>query len=253
MKDVTQNPAPGQPPKLLDQLRRCIRDKHFSLRTERVYVYWARWYIRFHGLRHPMKMGAPEIQTFLSYLANERNVSVSTHHQALCALLFFYKNVLQIELAWLDNVHRPAKPVRRPTVLTRQELARVFAQMTFRNGIKNPNVGFRGLSHCYDRLVLAGKRPTELGACLSKAILQSALRSPKRRPPRSPSIAPYFQVWYGPKVVVLPLDSSSSGKSALPWFCAWNVSRTLLSPNRSTPPKIPRFERIVVSRGAENR
>ena len=129
MKDVTQHPALDQPPKLLDQLRRCIRDKHYSLRTERVYVYWARWYIRFHGLRHPMEMGAPEIQTFLPYLANERNVSVSTHHQALCALLFLYKNVLQIELPWFDNGHRPAKPVRRPTVLTRQELERIFAQM----------------------------------------------------------------------------------------------------------------------------
>jgi len=74
-------------------------------------------------------MGAPEIQAFLSYLANERNVSVSTHHQALCALLFLYKNVLQIELPWLDNVQRPSKPARRPTVLTRQELELVFAKM----------------------------------------------------------------------------------------------------------------------------
>jgi hypothetical protein len=87
MKDVTQYLAQTQPPKLLDQLRRCIRDKHYSLRTERVYVYWSRWYIRFHGLRHPKEMGAPEIQAFLSYLANERHVSVSTHHQALCALV----------------------------------------------------------------------------------------------------------------------------------------------------------------------
>lgn len=129
MKDINQNPAIVQPPRLLDQLRRCIRDKHYSLRTERSYVYWARWYIRFHGLRHPAEMGAPEIQTFLSYLANERNVSASTHHQALCALLFLYKNVLQIELPWLDNVQRPVKPARRPTVLTRQELELVFARM----------------------------------------------------------------------------------------------------------------------------
>lgn len=73
-------------------------------------------------------MGAPEIQAFLSYLANERNVSLSTHHQALCALLFLYKNVLQIDLSWLDSV-RPGKAVRRPTVLTRQEIDLVFAQM----------------------------------------------------------------------------------------------------------------------------
>jgi hypothetical protein len=70
VKDVTENATSGQPPKLLDQLRRCLRDKHYSLRTERVYVYWARWYIHFHGLRHPADMGGPEIHAFLSYLAN---------------------------------------------------------------------------------------------------------------------------------------------------------------------------------------
>jgi integrase len=123
------NDANGQPPKLLDQLRRSIRDKHYSLRTERVYVYWARWYIRFHGLRHPAEMGAPEIEKFLSYLANERNVSVSTHHQALCALIFLYKQVLQIELPWLDNAKRPTKQTRRPTVLTREEIERIFVKM----------------------------------------------------------------------------------------------------------------------------
>jgi integron integrase len=130
MKNGSQNTASGQPPKLLDQLRRCLRDKHYSLQTERVYVYWARWYIRFHNLRHPVDMGAPEIHAFLSYLSNERNVSLSTHHQALCALLFLYKHVLQIELPWIDNLPTPAKPVRQPTVLTRQEIDLIFAQMT---------------------------------------------------------------------------------------------------------------------------
>jgi integrase len=62
-------------------------------------------------------------------LANERKLSVSTHHQALCALVFSYKNVLQIDLPWPDNVNRPVKPVRKPTVLTRQELEMVLAQM----------------------------------------------------------------------------------------------------------------------------
>lgn len=85
--DVTHStpPSSSRPPKLLDQVRRCIRDKHYSLRTEEAYVYWIRWYIRFHGLKHPMEMGADEIKAFLSYLTNERSVSVSTHKQALCA------------------------------------------------------------------------------------------------------------------------------------------------------------------------
>ena len=132
MKNVTapENvPAPETPPKLLDQLKRCIRDKHYSLRTEEVYVYWVRWFIRFHGLRHPVEMGAAEVKTFLSYLANERHVAVSTHRQALCALLFLYKEVLGVELPWMDNLHRPTKPARLPTVLTPGEAEAVFQRM----------------------------------------------------------------------------------------------------------------------------
>jgi hypothetical protein len=69
------------PPKLLVQVRHCIRDKHYSLRTEEAYVYWVRWFVRVHSLRHPAEMGALEVQAFLSYLTNERGVAVSTHKQ----------------------------------------------------------------------------------------------------------------------------------------------------------------------------
>ena len=72
-----------KPPRLLDQVRRCICDKHDSLRTKEAYVYWTRWYIRFHGLRHPADMAAAEVKAFLSFLTNEQQVSVSTHKQAL--------------------------------------------------------------------------------------------------------------------------------------------------------------------------
>ncbi|MEN3293357.1 MAG: hypothetical protein V7642_2610, partial [Burkholderiales bacterium] len=108
---------------------RCIREKHYSLRTERAYVYWARWYIRFHGLRHPRDMGGPEIQAFMSFLVNHRHISGSTHTQALCALLFLYKTVLEIELPWIEGIHRPKRAPKRPVVLTPQELNLVFAQM----------------------------------------------------------------------------------------------------------------------------
>lgn len=130
MKDVTSVLPLPQPPKLLVQLRYCIRDNHYSARTERAYVYWARWYIRFHGLRHPTDMGGPEIQAFMSYLVNERRIAGSTYTQALCALLFLYRKVLQIELPWIEGIHRPKKPVRRPTVLTRQEVEMVLAEMS---------------------------------------------------------------------------------------------------------------------------
>lgn len=119
----------SQPPKLLDQVRRCIRDKHYSLRTEQAYVYWIRWYIRFHKLKHPMDMGAAEIKAFLSYLTNERQVSVSTHKQALCALLFLYKQVLECEFPWMDDIYRPNRPPRLPTVLTQWEVSAVLAEM----------------------------------------------------------------------------------------------------------------------------
>ena len=121
--------AGSKPPKLLDQVRRCIRDKHYSLRTEEAYVYWIRWYIRFHGLRHPMDMGAAEVKAFLSYLTNDRRVSVSTHKQALCALLFLYKQVLESDFPWMDDIYRPNRPPRLPTVLTPWEVSAVLAEM----------------------------------------------------------------------------------------------------------------------------
>ncbi len=72
-------------------MRERLRYLHYSLRTEQAYVYWVRWFIRFHGLRHPREMGKDEVEAFLTMLANDRKVSVSTHRQALSALLFLYK------------------------------------------------------------------------------------------------------------------------------------------------------------------
>lgn len=130
-KSETRTPdtPPERQPKLLDLLRRAVRDKHYSLSTERTYVYWARWYIRFHGLRHPKDMGGEEIRAFLSYLNNERQVAGSTYSQALCALLFLYKEVLQIELPWIEGLARPKRPPKRPTFLTPTEVNMVFAHM----------------------------------------------------------------------------------------------------------------------------
>ena len=114
-------------PKLLDQLREQIRVRHYSIRTEDVYVKWVRDYVRFHGLRHPAEMGAAEVEQFLSHLAVRRQVSASTQNQALSALLFLYKHVLRIELPWLDDVVRAKRPERLPVVLTREETQRLLA------------------------------------------------------------------------------------------------------------------------------
>ena len=117
------------PKKLLDQMRDAIRLKHYSYRTEETYVDWVRRYILFHQKRHPNDMGAPEIQAFLVYLATQRNVAASTQNQALSAILFLYREVLQkeIEPILLSGAKRPE---RLPTVLPREEVLRVIAQLS---------------------------------------------------------------------------------------------------------------------------
>lgn len=123
--DANPNPPP-KPVRLLDQLRERIRYSHYSLKTEKAYVYWSRRYIRFHGLRHPREMGAPEVEQFLSHLANVEKASASTHRQALAALLFLYRKVLEIDLPWMNGIGRPRTCDYVPVVLSRDEVARVL-------------------------------------------------------------------------------------------------------------------------------
>ena len=122
-------------PKLLDQVKNAIRIRHYSLRTEASYVYWVRWFIRYNGLRHPRDMGAREVTAFLTHLAVDHDVASATQHQALSALLFLYKQVLEIDLPWLDEVVRPKKPVRLPTVLNEGEVECVLALMSGVHGL----------------------------------------------------------------------------------------------------------------------
>lgn len=115
--------------KLLDRMRRIIRVKHYSLRTEKAYLHWARRFILFHGKRHPKTMGTEEVTAFLSYLAVERNCAASTQNQALNALLFLYRQVLEIDLPWLDEIVRAKRPQRVPVVLTTAEVRAVLAHL----------------------------------------------------------------------------------------------------------------------------
>lgn len=115
--------------KLLDQVRAELRVRHYSIRTEQAYVMWARKFILFHGKRHPLEMGKAEVSAFLTYLAVDKHVSASTQNQALSALLFLYKRVLQKELPWLDEVVRAKKPEHLPVVLTRGEVRQLFDNM----------------------------------------------------------------------------------------------------------------------------
>jgi integron integrase len=116
-------------PRLLDQMRDQIRLRHYSIRTERVYCEWVRRFIRFHQYRHPAEMAAAEIEAFLSDLAVRGNVSASTQNQALAALLFLYKKVLQVDLPWLGEVVRAKKPARLPVVLSVDEVRSVLGQL----------------------------------------------------------------------------------------------------------------------------
>lgn len=109
-------------PRLLDQVRDKLRLKHYSYRTEQSYIAWIKRFIFFHNKQHPDTMGEREIETFLTYLAVKRNVAASTQNQALCALLFLYKEVLGRELVWLESMQRAKHTIRLPVVLTTSEV-----------------------------------------------------------------------------------------------------------------------------------
>src|SRR5580692_2983863 len=109
--------------------REKIRARHLALRTEQAYLQWMRRYVKFHGRRHPREMGATEVEAFLIHLAVDAKVSASTQNQALQALLFLYRQVLDIELPWLENVTRASRPRRLPVVLTVAEVRAVLAQL----------------------------------------------------------------------------------------------------------------------------
>lgn len=128
--NLPSNNGSGQAPRLLDQVRAALRLRHYSYRTEQAYVHWTRRYILFHGKRHPDRLGAAEVEAFLSALATDRQVSASTQNQALAALLFLYRNVLEQDLPWLENLTRAKPREKRPVVLTREETVRLLDRMT---------------------------------------------------------------------------------------------------------------------------
>lgn len=116
-------------PKLLDQVRGKIRLKHYSLRTEQAYVDWIRRFILHYGKQHPRDLGAAEVEGFLTHLAVAGKVAASTQNQAKSALLFLYREVLEVELPWLNGVEQAKAPKRLPVVLTRGEVQAVLARL----------------------------------------------------------------------------------------------------------------------------
>lgn len=118
-----------RPLTLFAVVRERMRLRHYSVRTEQSYIWWMRRYLRFCGGRHPRELGATEITTFLTHLAVDLKVAAATQNQALQALLFLYRDVLEIQLPLLDQVVRATRPHRLPVVLTRDEVRRVFANL----------------------------------------------------------------------------------------------------------------------------
>ncbi len=126
---TTENTTTSHAPKLLDQVRARIRALHYSLRTEEAYIHWIKRFILFHGKRHPLEMGGAEVEAFLSHLAVKFDVAANTQNLALAAVLFLYREVLNKDLPWLENVTRAKKPQRLPTVLTRLEIQSLLSKL----------------------------------------------------------------------------------------------------------------------------
>jgi integron integrase len=127
--DKATGAAVPKPPKLLDQVSEALRTKHYAYRTEQTYIDWIKRYILFHKKRHPKDMGADEIHEFITYLATERKVATSTQNQALSAILFLYRTVLQKEITLPPELIHPSRPKRLPTVLTHAEAMSVINHM----------------------------------------------------------------------------------------------------------------------------
>ncbi|HEX8137639.1 MAG TPA: integron integrase [Pyrinomonadaceae bacterium] len=116
-------------PRLLDQVRQALRTRHYSIRTEQAYLYWIKDYILFHHKRHPAQLNEQHIGTWLTHLATKRKVAASTQNQALSAILFLYRDVLNLTLDWIDNIERAKRPARLPVVFTRKEVHAVLANL----------------------------------------------------------------------------------------------------------------------------
>ncbi|MBU0710940.1 integron integrase [bacterium] len=119
-----------KPTKLLDQVRERVRIKHYSYRTEQSYVQWIKRFILFHNKKHPKDLGEEEITQFLSHLAMQKNVAASTQNQALCAIVFLYKNVLNIDLGEFSKIQWAKRPKRLPVVFSKDEVKRILAEMS---------------------------------------------------------------------------------------------------------------------------
>ena len=117
-------------PRLREQFRAVIRVNHYSIRTEKSYWYWIRYFIRFHQMRHPLELGPQEVNAFLSWLATDRQVAAATQNLALNAIVFLYSRVLEQPLGDIGETVRVKRPPRLPVVLTHAEAMNIIERLT---------------------------------------------------------------------------------------------------------------------------
>lgn len=154
----------SEEPKRLQQLVvEAIRIRHYSRRTEQAYWHWVKAFVLWSGKRHPIEMGAPEISAFLTWLATERNVAASTQRQALSALLFLYKEVLQVDLPWVDGIVHAKQPRRLPCVLSQAEVARLWPHVSGARGLVLKVLYGSGLRLMMQQYSPLGNRPADAG------------------------------------------------------------------------------------------
>ncbi|MGA8266085.1 MAG: integron integrase, partial [Ignavibacteriaceae bacterium] len=114
---------------LLNSVRTELKTKHYSKRTEQAYLSWIKRYIFFHGKKHPAEMGQKEIKEFLNHLAVKGNVASSTQNQALHGILFLYKNILNKDIGWIENIKKVSRVKHLPVVLNKEEIRRIFENL----------------------------------------------------------------------------------------------------------------------------
>jgi integron integrase len=219
---------------------------HYSLRTEQAYVYWTRTFIHYHGMRHPRDMGQIEVERFLAHLANERHVSVSTHKQALCALLFLYREVFGQELPWMQDLGRPKSRVRVPTVLSREEVSRflgsidgtsgLIARVLYGTGIRLMEcLRLRTKDIDFDRSVIVVREGK--GGKDRVVMLPETLREPLKR-----QLAHARQTWERDRMEKIPgveLPDALAVKyprapESWSWFWCWSAAALSIDPRSRT-------------------
>jgi integron integrase len=116
-------------PKLLGQVRNFLRTNHYSRKTEESYIAWIKKFILFNNKTHPSQLGSKEIRDYLNYLANKRHVSASTQNQALQGILFIYKNILNKDVGWIDEIKHSSRVKHLPVVFSKREVIKIFENL----------------------------------------------------------------------------------------------------------------------------